>query len=88
MLGFRFLYGLRSVTPFVIGMSRIPTPRFFLLNVLGAALWAMAIGVLGYLFGHALEAVLGDIHRYELLVLATVPLIGGGVWLVRAWRRP
>ena len=90
MLGFRFIYGLRSVTPFVIGMSSIPTLRFVVLNVLGAGLWALVIGVLGYLFGHALEAVLGDLHHYELRLLASVLVIGGGVWLTRVlrWREP
>lgn len=38
MLGFRFLYGLRTVTPLVIGMSAIPAWRFLMLNALGAVL--------------------------------------------------
>ena len=40
ILAVRFLYGLRIVLPFTIGMSRIPTLRFQLLNFAGAVLWA------------------------------------------------
>lgn len=87
ILGFRFLYGLRSVTPLVIGMSDIPVPRFVLLNLLGAAIWAMVIGGLGYVFGHALETVLGDIHHYELLVLAAVAMAGVLLWTLHLLRR-
>ena len=32
ILSFRFLYGLRTVAPFVIGMSSVPVKKFILLN--------------------------------------------------------
>lgn len=86
ILGFRFLYGLRTITPFVIGMSPIPALRFFIFNLLGAGAWAIVIGSLGYVFGHALEAVLGDIRRYEIAIMAVVLAIGLGLWLVHVWR--
>ena len=35
ILGFRFLYGLRSVTPFLLGAAKVSTVRFFLLNMIG-----------------------------------------------------
>jgi membrane protein DedA with SNARE-associated domain len=82
ILGFRFLYGLRTATPFVIGASGISPFRFLLLDGLGAGIWASVIGVLGYLFGYALESVLGNIKRYELglfIGLAALMLL---VWSV------
>lgn len=80
---FRFLYGLRTVTPFALGMSHV-SPRLFIpLNVLGALLWATAFGYAGYLFGQAMGAYIGDLKRYELWGFAA--LIGAGlvVWLIR-----
>ncbi len=87
ILGFRFLYGLRTVTPFVIGMSPVPAQRFLLLNLIGAVLWAVVIGALGFIFGHALEAVLGDIRRYEAWLLGGLLLAGIMLWLLHRWRR-
>lgn len=81
ILGFRFLYGLRTVTPFIIGASRISPSRFLVLNILGALVWAIVVGVLGYLFGHTLEILMGDIKKYELLVFAVLLVAGVLVWL-------
>jgi len=87
ILGFRFLYGLRNLTPFVLGMSHVPVAQFALLNVIGAGLWAGAIGILGYFLGHAADWLLGDIRRYELELLAAVALLGGLFWAVHAVSR-
>jgi membrane protein DedA with SNARE-associated domain len=86
MLGFRFLYGLRSVTPFVIGMSDVRTALFVFLNMLGAVVWAIAVGVGGYVFGGALEILVGNIKRYELFAFAAIALAGLVIWLLHLHR--
>lgn len=83
ILGFRFLYGLRTITPIVIGAARVAPLRFLALNALGAFVWAAVIGGAGYLFGHTLEAALGDLRRYELAVAAVVATVGAIVGAVR-----
>jgi len=83
ILGFRFLYGLRTITPFLIGAAKVPPSRFFVLNFLGAAVWAAVVGSLGYLFGQTLEALLGDLKRYELLLFGVLAVLGAAVWLGR-----
>ncbi len=80
ILGFRFLYGLRTVTPFLIGASRIAPARFLILNMIGASIWAVLIGTLGYLFGQTLELMIGEIVHYELLVFAVLAGVGAIVW--------
>jgi membrane protein DedA with SNARE-associated domain len=80
ILAVRFLYGLRIVLPFTIGMSRIPALRFQLLNFAGAVLWASSGAVAGYLFGNAIETILGDIHQYEKYVLAFIAAAGLAYW--------
>lgn len=89
ILGFRFLYGLRTVSPFVLGMSGIPLRRFAPLNAVGAAVWAVAVACLGYSVGQAAEALLGRVRRYELILFAAIAAAGGLVWgiyLVRSYR--
>lgn len=88
ILGFRFLYGLRTVTPFVIGASNISPVRFLVLNIIGAIIWSIAVGILGYLFGQTLEILLGNIKKYELLVFVVIALIGIIIWLSRFRRKP
>ncbi len=87
MLVFRFFYGLRSVTPFVIGMSAFPAPQFVLLNAIGAGVWAVVIGTGGYFFGNALEILLGNIKYRELEAFAGIAFIGILIWLAYFYRQ-
>ena len=82
ILGFRFLYGLRTVTPFVVGTSNVSWPLYTLLNFIGALLWALAVGLAGYYFGRGIEAVLGEIRHYEFELLAAIGLAGALAWIV------
>ena len=82
ILGFRFLYGLRTVTPFALGTSRLPYLLFTVLNVIGAGIWAIAIGLAGFYFGHSVEIVLGEIKQYEIQVMAFVGVTGLLAWIV------
>jgi membrane protein DedA with SNARE-associated domain len=70
IMGVRFAYGLRIAGPIAIGMSALPAWRFFLFNAIGAVVWAPLIAGVGWMFGHALEQILGDMRRYEALGLA------------------
>ena len=86
ILSFRFLYGIRTVAPFAIGASGVPLRRFLVLNVVSAALWASAFGTLGYLLGNTLQAVLGDIERYERGVFAAIVFASIAIAAWRRWR--
>lgn len=87
MLGFRFVYGMRTITPLILGMDRtIPTRRFILLNLIGAALWSVVIAAGGYFFGRVLKSFLEDIRHYERALLLSVLLIGIAIRLFTAYR--
>jgi len=87
MLGFRFLYGLRTITPFALGMSKVPLRLFIPLNLAGALIWAISFGTAGYLFGQTLEIFLSDIKRYERWAFVGLIVIGLAVWSVYLRRR-
>jgi membrane protein DedA with SNARE-associated domain len=87
MLGFRFVYGMRTITPLILGMDRtIRVRRFILLNLIGAVLWSTVIATGGYLFGRVLKVFLADIKHYELALLVVVLLIGIAVRLLVLYR--
>jgi membrane protein DedA with SNARE-associated domain len=79
IVGVRFMYGLRILGPIVIGMSGVPARRFMLFNALGAAVWAVLVTVLGFLFGRALQLLLADAEQYEAIALLL--LVGLGTLL-------
>ena len=86
IVGVRFMYGLRLVGPIAIGMSAVSPLRFAVLNMIGAALWAIGVGGVGYLFGHAIEWLLADLALFEKIAL-TVAVIVAIVLIVVHHRR-
>ncbi|MHC4505613.1 MAG: DedA family protein [Planctomycetota bacterium] len=87
ILGFRFLYGLRTVSPFAIGMSDVPTRRYLMLNLIGAGVWTAAVAYLGYFLGEAAETLLGQLRRYELGIFAAIAALGTILWGMHFARR-
>lgn len=87
ILTVRFLYGLRIAGPLILGSSRIPLHRFAILNVLGAAIWALLVSGVGYTVGAALNALLADLKRVEEAALAGILVFGIVFWLWRRYRK-
>lgn len=91
ILSFRFFYGLRNLTPFTLGTTDISGKKFFILNAIGAFVWAVAFGCIGYLFGNLLENMLEDVlkevHNIELIVLGGIALIMVLVWMRKMFRK-
>ncbi|VTU45654.1 Inner membrane protein YohD (plasmid) [Variovorax sp. PBL-E5] len=83
IIGVRFMYGLRLIGPFAIGMTDVSAFRFARLNMLGAALWAPLFTGLGYLFGQTLHWLIADLDRYEGMALLAGVAIAAAVGLVR-----
>jgi membrane protein DedA with SNARE-associated domain len=83
MLGFRFVPGTRTLTPIVMGAMGFDFRRFALLNGVGALVWAVTIGWVGYLFGAAAEHIFEHIKQYEAYLLAAIALAGFALWMAR-----
>ncbi len=82
ILGFRFIYGIRTVTPILIGISKISPLRFIFLNIIGAAVWAIVFGVAGYLFGQTLQLFIGNVKRYELWAFLGILIFSVIFWVL------
>ncbi len=80
ILTFRFVYGLRNISPFAIGMTHVSRTRFFVLNFVAALAWANAFVWGGYSLGRALENYLGEASQIVLGVVVLAVMI---TWLVR-----
>lgn len=83
IIGIRFAYGLRIAGPVLLGMSPISRVRFGLLNALGAVLWAGLVAGIGWVFGRAAEAALGDIRHFEMWLLLSLAAVGMIIWWIR-----
>lgn len=87
ILGFRFVYGMRSVSPVAIGVAGIPVRLFLPLNMLAALIWAPLFTWIGYRAGKAVLPLLHRLGEYGLIALIAVLVIAPIVWGVLHWRR-
>lgn len=86
VLGFRFMYGLRTITPLMIGASDVKIRTFVLLNLLGGIIWTLIIGGGGYLFGHTIEIIFDHVKKYEKWGLIIIILVWLLIWSFRFYK--
>ena len=54
----KYIYGVKTLVPIAIGMTRYDAWKFGVLNLLAAALWAVSVGVASYLGGKTVLSLL------------------------------
>jgi len=67
----RFVPVVRTFVPTVAGVGQMHYGQFFRANLLGGALWACGLPILGYWLGE----VIPDIDRYLLPILAVIVIL-------------
>lgn len=86
ILSFRFLYGLRTVSSFAVGLTTVSSRRYLVLNTVGAAVWAVSVACAGYLLGEALRGISERLDHYTGAVLLGVAGVAFVFWLCRTLR--
>ena len=76
LLGYRFLYGFRTAVPLTIGMSSIPTRRFFIFCFINTLVWDVLFSSLGYYFGAFMKANWKRIQQDEFKIMGIILLVG------------
>lgn len=75
---FRFSFLTRPVGPLLAGMSAMKRRVFWVFNIVGAVLWAVAYSLLGYFFGVAfleLEGVIGRVLTWTVVGIVGIFLL-------------
>lgn len=74
ILSFRFIYGVRTVSPIAIGIAGVSPWLYTPLNAIAAAIWAALLTAIGYFFGQLLEQYAGRLHHIEHKLLAALAI--------------
>ena len=69
---YRFIPGLRFISPYIMGLGRERFWPFFFIDWFASLLWASVFGVIGYLFGASATRMLHDFSRYDGLIFGVV----------------
>ena len=86
ILGFRFVYGVRNVTPILLGISRVSHGKFFILNLIGAGVWALSFSFGGFYAGKAFMKIMHLVGHGIFFAILLVLLLAGLIWYIRAKR--
>lgn len=89
ILGFRFVYGLKTVAPVLIANSPVSWARFAALDAMAVLVWAHLFVGIGFVVGTAIEQLFGEM-KLELHVAIAAGLflaVAGGTWLILRKRR-
>ena len=68
----RWILGLRVWASWLAGITHMPWRSFLVYNALGGISWAVTIGVLAYVVGNSIEALIRDIGVAALGIVAVV----------------
>jgi membrane protein DedA with SNARE-associated domain len=88
IFAYRFVYGIRTVSPIAIGTSRISQRLFLAVNLAAAIVWGCVFSAIGYAFGNVIEEMLGRTGAGRLILFGAAALlaVGGGWFAWRKWR--
>ena len=79
----RFFGPLRAVIPLVAGITRMPTARFWIANILSALIWAPALLLPGAIAQYALSQVADSGNWRVAAVVGGVVALAGAAWAAR-----
>jgi membrane protein DedA with SNARE-associated domain len=87
ILSFRFIYGIRVISPIVIGAANVETKRFAILNILSALIWTLVSCYSGYMMGDVLEKLLKNLEivKHYMFISAAIAIIIAAICFI--WKK-
>ena len=67
IIAYRFIYGMRMIIPFVLGLSKLSFTKYLFFSFVGSLLWALIILLLGYYVGSFIVIALNEINLLTLI---------------------
>ena len=77
----KFVYGIKTLIPIAIGLTKYDFKKFAILNVLSSAVWALVFGFGSYYSGDALVKTAGVIGDKPWIAPIILVFFGGALWL-------
>lgn len=76
----KFVYGIKTLIPIAIGLTKYDFKKFALLNILSAAVWAVVFGLGSYLSGNALVKFASLVSDKPWIAPIILVVFGGALW--------
>ena len=76
----KFVYGIKTLIPIAIGLTKYDFKKFAVLNVASSAVWALVFGFGSYYSGSFLVKVAGVIGEKPWIAPIILVVFGGALW--------
>lgn len=76
----KFIYGLKTLVPMTIGLTKYPQVKFHIINTISAILWALILGIGSYMMGELLMRIANYFSENTFLAPLILLSIIGIIW--------
>ncbi len=76
----KYVYGIKTLIPLAIGLTKYDFKKFTLLNLFASAIWAVVIGIASYMAGEAIKSVYEIIAQKPYIAPITLVSIVALIW--------
>ena len=78
----KYIYGIKTLVPLVIGLTKYELARFIPLNAMASVLWGISFGLAAYFAGAVLKPAVIYLSSHYYILIALLILLGGGLYLL------
>src|ERR1044071_2419908 len=83
----KYVYGLRTASAIFWGLAHFGYLKFALLTLLSCAVWVGLLAGLGFSFATGIEKLIGDLYKFQIIMLVVVIVICTVYVIIRLERR-
>lgn len=77
----KFVYGIKTLIPLTIGLTKYSFTKFNILNAISATIWAVGLGLASYIAGDTLMKVANFISNNPWSMPLVIAILFGLLWL-------
>ena len=76
----KFIYGIKTLIPIAIGLTKYDFKKFAILNVVSAGVWALVVGLGSYYSGKSLMGLAEIISQKPWIAPIILVVFGSALW--------
>ncbi len=77
----KFVYGIKTLIPIAIGLTKYDFKKFVIFNVGSSAIWALVVGFGSYYSGEFLLKIAGQVSERPWIAIVILVVFAGSLWL-------
>jgi len=78
----KYIYGIKTIIPLVIGLTTYQNNKFLFFNILGAIIWGLVVGLSAYFLGDIVLSFLEEYKNYGVIFLLLI-VVSIVIWIKR-----